>query len=71
MKNMKITEEDKIFSTGVHLKPIECIINGEKQWRWVAVGFEDETFFEGEIIDVYDFADSFEGLFVVENEKNN
>jgi len=59
---------DKIFSTGVHLKPIECVINGKKQWRWIVVGFEDETFFEGEIIDVYDFADSFEGLILNENE---
>ncbi len=66
MKNIKITEKDKIFSTGVNLKPIECIINGEKQWRWVAVGFEDDTFFNGEIIDVYDYADNFEGLFISE-----
>jgi len=68
MKNNKITENSKIFSTGVHLKPIECVINGKKQWRWIVVGFEDDTYFDGEIINVYDYADSFEGLILNENE---
>ncbi len=62
MNNIKISQNDNVFSTGVHLKPIECIIEGKKQWRWVAVGFENDTYFDGEIIDVYDYADNFEGL---------
>jgi len=37
-----------IFSTGVHLQTVKCIINGIKQWRWVAVGFEDDSFLKWE-----------------------
>jgi hypothetical protein len=59
---IQISENDKIFSTGVHLKPVECVINKKKQWRWVAVGFEDDTFFDGEIIDVCDYAENFNEL---------
>ncbi len=58
----QINQNSVIFATGVHLEPIECIIEGKKQWRWVAVGFQDDTYFNGEIIDVYDYADNFEKL---------
>ncbi len=60
---LKLTQEDLIFATGVFLKPVDCIINGIKQWRWVVVGFEDDSYFDGEAFDVYDYADNFEGLF--------
>lgn len=62
-KTLNITPSSKIFATGVHLQAIEVEINGQKQWRWVVVGFEDDTYFDGEVIDVYDYANSFEGLF--------
>jgi hypothetical protein len=62
-KTQKITPSSKIFSTGVHLQAVEVEINGKKQWRWIAVGFEDDTYFDGEIIDVNDYANTFEGLF--------
>jgi hypothetical protein len=62
MNSGKIKKNDKIFSTGVHLEPVECIINGIKQWRWIAIGFEDDVYFEGEIIDIYEYAEKFEGL---------
>lgn len=61
-KTLNITPSSKIFTTGAHLQAIEIEINGKKQWRWVVVGFEDDTYFEGEVIDVYDYANSFEGL---------
>jgi len=67
---IQITENDKIFSTGVYLKPVECIIDGKKQWRWIAVGFEDDTYFNDEIIDVFDYADNFEGLINIDNNSN-
>ncbi|HLD26395.1 MAG TPA: hypothetical protein VJB63_00335 [Patescibacteria group bacterium] len=35
-----------IFSTGVYLQSVECVVNGKKQWRWVAVGFEMVEKFE-------------------------
>jgi hypothetical protein len=56
-KNQKI-----IFSTGVHLQSVECVINGKKQWRWVAVGFEDESFLNGEIINPIEYARKQENL---------
>lgn len=58
------SESDKIFATGVFLQAVECTINDRKQWRWVAVGFEDDSYYDGEIIDVYDYADTHEGLFI-------
>ena len=62
LNSPKITPNSKVFATGVHLQAVEVEINGKKQWRWVAVGFEDETYYDGETIDIYDYADSFEGL---------
>lgn len=62
-EKLEITPSSKVFATGVHLQAIEVEINGKKQWRWIVVGFEDDTYFDGETIDVYDYADSFEGLF--------
>lgn len=65
MNKLEFTKTDKIFTTGAYLKAIECIIDGRKQWRWVVVGFEDDTYFNGEIVDIQDYADSFEDLFNV------
>lgn len=58
MKNSKTI----IFSTGVHLQSVECIIDGKKQWRWVAVGFEDESFLNGKEIDPIEYAQNWENL---------
>jgi len=57
-----ISDTDKIFATGVFLQPVKCTINGREHWRWVAVGFEDDSYYDGEIIDIYDYADTLEGL---------
>lgn len=65
-KQIEISETDKIFATGVFLKPEKCTINGKEQWRWIAVGFEDDSYYDGKIIDIYDYAESFEGLFNAE-----
>lgn len=46
-----------IFSTGVHLQPVLCVINGMKQWRWVAIGFEDDSFLNGKAINPVEYAD--------------
>lgn len=51
-----------IFSTGVHLQAIECEINGQRQWRWVAIGFEDDSYFDGKIIDPNEYATNSDGL---------
>ena len=47
---------------------MEVEINGKKQWRWLAVGFEDESYFDGNPIEVYDYATSFEGLVLSQDE---
>ncbi|MEK7664537.1 MAG: hypothetical protein AAB361_00160 [Patescibacteria group bacterium] len=51
-----------IFSTGTHLQSVECIIDGKKQWRWVAVSFEDESFIDGKEINPIEYAKKQEGL---------
>jgi hypothetical protein len=63
IEKLGITPSSKVFATGVHLQAFEVEINGKKQWRWIAVGFEDDSYYDGEAIDIYDYADSFEGLF--------
>lgn len=45
-----------IFSNGTHLQAVECVINGTKQWRWVAVGFEDDSFLNGKMINPVEYA---------------
>ena len=65
-KQITISETDKIFATGVFLKPEKCTINGKEQWRWIAVGFEDDSYYDGKVIDVYDYADSLEQLIIKE-----
>lgn len=54
--NIKTKNQTIIFSTGVYLQSVECVINGEKQWRWIAVGFEDDSFLNGEIINPIEYA---------------
>lgn len=59
---MKTKNQTTIFSTGVHLQSVECVINGKKQWRWVAVGFEDESFLNGEAINSIEYAEKQKNL---------
>jgi len=61
-KQIAVSERDKIFATGVFLQPVNCIINGKAQWRWVAVGFEDDSFFDGEIINPVEYGANVEDL---------
>lgn len=63
---METPNTTQIFATGVNLQAIEVEINGKKQWRWVAIGFEDDSYYNGEVIDVNDYANDFEGLLKVE-----
>jgi ABC-type protease/lipase transport system fused ATPase/permease subunit len=35
----QINRNSAIFATGVHLEPIECIIEGKKQWVELHSGF--------------------------------
>lgn len=47
---ISISSKDTIFATGVFLQPLKCVVNNSEQWRWVAVNFEDDSFFDGEAI---------------------
>ncbi|MFH0771363.1 MAG: hypothetical protein V1933_01945 [Candidatus Omnitrophota bacterium] len=53
---METKNKITIFSTGVHLQSEECVINGKKQWRWVAIGFEDESFMNGKAVNPVEYA---------------
>ena len=55
--NMKTKNQTTIFSTGVFLESVKCSIDGEKQWRWIAVNFEDESFLDGRAINSVEYAD--------------
>ena len=59
---MKTKNQMTIFSTGVHLQSVECVINRKKQWRWVAIGFEDESFMNGEAINPIEYSEGQKGL---------
>lgn len=59
---MKIKNQTTIFSTGVFLESAECVIDGKKQWRWVAVNFEDESFLNGKAINPIEYANNEEKL---------
>lgn len=59
---MKTKNQTTIFATGVHLQSIKCVINGKEQWRWVAIGFEDESFLNGKAINPIEYAERQENL---------
>lgn len=64
MENEKINlkENDSLFTIGAFIKPVKVVINNVEQWRWIVTSFEDQTFLNGNEIDVYDYANNFEGL---------
>ena len=62
MKPHHLSESDKIFCNGAFLQPCHVEINGIKQWRWVLVGAEDDSYLGGNRVDIYDYADSLQGL---------
>lgn len=61
-KQILISSKDKIFATGVFLQPVKCTINEIEQWRWVAVGFEDDSFYDGDIINPVEYANDIDKL---------
>jgi hypothetical protein len=61
-KQMILTDTCKIFATGVFLQPVKCNINGREQWRWVAVSFEDDSYYDGEFVDPVEYADNLEDM---------
>ncbi|MGI9558971.1 MAG: hypothetical protein ACR2NQ_04835 [Thermodesulfobacteriota bacterium] len=66
-QTVKLSENDTIFCNGAFLKPVEVEIKGRKQWRWMLVGSEDDSFLDGERVSVYDYADDLQGLIAENN----
>ena len=56
-----------IFSTGVHLQAVKCVINGKEQWRWIAVGFEDESYLSGRAINPVEYSDDSRRMITIFN----
>ncbi len=65
-KETKLSENDSLFTTGAFIKPSKVIINNQEQWRWIVTSFEDQTFSDGNEIDVYSYANSLENLIISE-----
>ena len=64
MKNekIKIKENDSLFTIGAFIKPVKVTINNKEQWRWIVTSLEDQTFLDGNEIDVNDYANNLEDL---------
>lgn len=65
-RKFELRENDKIFCTGAFLQPLEIEVRGVKQWRWVLVGSEDPSYFNGQEIQIYDYANDLQGLLIDE-----
>lgn len=54
----------EVFTTGAFVKPIEVEINGVKQWRWIVDRFEDDSFANGKVVDVYEYTNTEAKLYI-------
>lgn len=62
MINKEISEKSTVFATGVFLQPVKIKINDIEQWRWVAVGFEDESYFNGKSVNPIEYSNKLENM---------
>ncbi|HRP92572.1 MAG: hypothetical protein IT276_01755 [Ignavibacteriaceae bacterium] len=58
----KLVEENILFTIGAFIKPMKVVINNIEQWRWIVTSLEDQTFLNGNEIEVCDYADNLEDL---------
>ncbi|NEW79333.1 MAG: hypothetical protein GZ086_07885 [Gelidibacter sp.] len=69
MSNLKFDNEPIIHSTGAFLKPMKVVDSeGREQWLWYVSEFTDDSFFEGEIYNPNEFANSKEELISLSEE---
>jgi hypothetical protein len=52
----------RLFTTGAFIIPVEIEVNGVAQWRWIVEAFVDDTFYDGEIYNAPDYANTKENL---------
>lgn len=55
-----ISKGDTIFATGVFLEPVNISKTDIEDWRWIAVGFEDDSYLDGTAINPSERADNIE-----------
>ncbi len=59
---LNLRENDSLFTNGAFIKPVKVTINNKEQWRWIVTSLEDQTFLNGNEIEVYDHSDTLENL---------
>lgn len=60
-----ITENNPvIYSTGVYLRPLNVLISGNPQYVWVVDEFNDDTYFDNELITPRVISDDKNELFI-------
>lgn len=57
----------RAFTTGAYVEAVE--IDGE--WRWIVSGFEDDTFFDGETLNVNQSAENRDDLVTVDDDDDD
>jgi hypothetical protein len=59
----RYSSDKSAFTTGAYIQPVSYIgQNGNKIFGWMVTGFEDDTYQDGEYLDVEVSADSLAGL---------
>lgn len=58
------TSGGKVFTTGAFIEAVEH----DGEFRWIVSGFEDDTFFDGETLNVNESAETSDDLVTVDDE---
>ena len=61
---VKIEKGDVVFATGVYLERNPNIDGG-----WIVSNFEDDTYFEGDLVQVEESEDGLDLLYYIENDE--
>jgi len=69
MNKLRFDNEPVIHTTGAFLKPLKVVDSqGNENWIWFVSEFTDDSFFNGEIYNPSEFANSKEELISVPEE---
>lgn len=70
MNNLKFNNEPLIFTTGAFLMPMKVVDSkGKEQWLWVVSEFTDDSYFDGNVYNPSEFANSKEKLIAIAEEE--
>lgn len=57
----------KPFTTGAHIMPIQYMLpDGEERVGWMIDAFEDDTFYDGDYVNVHAHGNTFEDIWKIE-----